>query len=95
MLGQLSWENEPDGCLDLTGRDSGPLVVVGKPGRLGSDALEDIVDERIHDAHGLGTDAGVRVDLLQDCNHVCVVEVSATRRSSIMKGLEAAHYLPL
>ena len=35
-------------------------------GGLGSDPLEQIVDERVHDAHGLGGDTGVRVDLLQD-----------------------------
>ena len=29
------------------------------------DALKDVVDEGVHDAHGLGGDAGVGVDLLQ------------------------------
>ena len=38
--------------------------------RLARDALENIVHERIHDAHGLGRDAGVRVDLLQHLVHV-------------------------
>ena len=33
--------------------------------RLASDALENVVDEGVHDSHGLGRDAGVRMDLLQ------------------------------
>ncbi len=65
VLGQLSGEEETDGGLDLSGGDGGPLVVVGQTGSLGSDALEDVVDEGVHDAHGLGADAGVGVDLLQ------------------------------
>ena len=65
MLGQLSGEEEPDSGLDFPGGDGGPLVVVGKTGGLGGDSLEDVVDERVHDAHGLGGDTGVRVDLLQ------------------------------
>merc|ERR1712115_737989 len=48
------------------GGDGGPLVVVGQTGSLGSDTFEDIVDERVHDAHGLGGDTSVGVDLLED-----------------------------
>ena len=38
--------------------------------RLARDALEDVVDEGVHDAHGFGRDAGVRVDLLQHLVYV-------------------------
>uniref|UniRef100_A0A8C0NUP3 Histone H2B n=1 Tax=Canis lupus familiaris TaxID=9615 RepID=A0A8C0NUP3_CANLF len=38
--------------------------------RLARDALEDVVDERVHDAHGLGRDARVGVHLLQHLVHV-------------------------
>ena len=65
VFGQFSGEEEPDGGLDLPGSDGGPLVVVGQFGSLGSDTLKEIVDERVHDAHGLGRDTGVRMDLLQ------------------------------
>ena len=65
VLGQLSGQEEPDGGLDLPGGDGGPLVVVGELAGLGGDALEQVVDERVHDAHGLGGDTGIRVDLLQ------------------------------
>ncbi|CAD7673699.1 unnamed protein product [Nyctereutes procyonoides] len=37
--------------------------------RLARDALEDVVDERVHDAHGLGRDARVGVHLLQHLVH--------------------------
>lgn len=66
MLGQFSGEEEPDSGLDFPGGDGGPLVVVGQTGSLGSDPLKDIVDKGVHDAHGLGGDASVGVDLLQD-----------------------------
>ena len=65
VLGQLSGEEEPDSRLDLPGGDGRPLVVVGETGGLSGDSLEDVIDERVHDAHGLGRDASVGVDLLQ------------------------------
>ena len=37
---------------------------------LASNALENVVDEGVHDSHGLGRDAGVRMDLLQHLVHV-------------------------
>ena len=70
VLGQLAGEQEPDGGLDLPGGDGRPLVVVGQAGRLGGDALEDVVDEAVHDAHRLGGNSGVGVDLLQDLVNV-------------------------
>ena len=66
VLGQLSGQQEPDGGLDLPGGDGGPLVVVGELAGLSGDPLEQVVDERVHDAHGLGGDTGVGVHLLQD-----------------------------
>ena len=66
VLGEFTGEEEPDGGLDFPGGDGGPLVVVGETGGLGGDALEDVVDEGVHDGHGLGADASVGVDLLED-----------------------------
>ena len=65
VFGQLSGEEETDSSLDFPGGDGGPLVVVGQTACLGSDPLEQIVDEGVHDGHGLGGDSGVGVDLLQ------------------------------
>jgi hypothetical protein len=65
MLGQLSGEQEAHGRLDLPTGDGRALVVVRETRGFGGDALEDVVHEAVHDAHGLTGDAGVRVDLLQ------------------------------
>ena len=65
VLGKLAGQEEPDGSLDLPGGESRPAVVVCKSAGLGSDALKDVIDEGVHDAHGLGGDTSVGVDLLQ------------------------------
>ena len=39
--------------LDFPGRDSGALVIMSQARRLACDALENVTDKRIHDAHGL------------------------------------------
>ena len=65
MFGQFTGQKQPDGGLDLAGADGRLLVVVGKAGSFGGDALEDVVDKRIHDAHGFAGDTSVRMNLLQ------------------------------
>ena len=65
VLGQLTGEEEPDSGLDLPGGDGGPLVVVGQTGSLSGDPLEDVVDEGVHDAHSLGGNTGIGVNLFQ------------------------------
>jgi hypothetical protein len=66
VLGQLSGQEETDSSLDFSGGDGGPLVVVGKTAGLSSNALKDVIDKGVHDAHGLGADTGVGVHLLED-----------------------------
>lgn len=65
MLRELSRQQKTYGRLYFAARDRRPSVIVSKTRRLGSDTLEDVVDETIHDRHGLATDASVRVDLLE------------------------------
>jgi hypothetical protein len=65
VLGELTGEHEPDGGLDLPGGEGGLLVVLGKLSGLSGNALEDVVDEGVHDGHALLGDAGVGVNLLQ------------------------------
>ena len=66
MLGELTRKHETNSRLDLAGRERGLLVVFSKVTGLAGDALEDVVDERVHDGHSLLADAGVGVDLLED-----------------------------
>ena len=66
MLAELSGEVKADSSLDLATGDRVLLVVVSQSGGLRGDTLEDVVDERVHDAHGLAGDARVGVNLLQD-----------------------------
>ena len=66
VLGQLTGQQQADGGLDLPGGDGGALVVVSQTRGLTGDALENVADEGVHDAHSLGGDPGVGVDLLQD-----------------------------
>lgn len=70
VLGKLTGQKKTHCSLNLPGGDGGTLVVVSQTARLSSDALEDVVHEGVHDAHGLGGDAGVGMDLLQDLIHV-------------------------
>lgn len=74
MLGELTGEEQADGGLDFAARDGRLLVDVGELGGLGGNALEDVVDKRVHDAHGLGGDTSVGVHLLQH-----LVDVDAVR----------------
>lgn len=66
VLGELSWEEESDGSLDLSGGQSVLSVVSNKSGGLVGDLLEDVVDEGVHDGHGSLGDTGLWVNLLQD-----------------------------
>ena len=65
MLGELAGQVEADGGLDFAAGDGVLLVVVGEARGLGGHTLEDVVDERVHDAHGLAGDARVGVHLLE------------------------------
>ena len=66
VTGELTGEEETDGGLDLAGAESVALVVADKTGAFASDALEDVTDEGVHDAHALLGDASLGVDLLED-----------------------------
>ena len=51
VFGEFTWQQQSDGGLDLPTGDGGLSVVVGQTGRLSGDALEDVVDEAVHDRH--------------------------------------------
>ena len=79
VLGKLSGEHEADGGLDLPGGKGGLLVVLGELSGLSGDALEDVVDEGVHDGHSLLGDSGVGVDLLED-----LVDVGAVALDTLL-----------
>ena len=83
MLGQLSRKVEPDSSLDFPAGDGMLLVVVGQAGSFSGNPFKDVVHERIHDAHCLGRDTSVRMDLLQDFVDVDRVRLTA-RLSSLL-----------
>ena len=65
MFGEFSREQESDRRLDFARRDRPPLVLVSKTRCLASDSFEDVVDERVHDAHCLGRHSNIRMNLLK------------------------------
>ncbi len=64
--GELSGEDELDSRLDFAGGESSPLVEADELGALSGDSVEGVVNEGVHDVHGLLADADVGVHLLQD-----------------------------
>jgi hypothetical protein len=53
VLGKLSRQQETDRGLDLSRSQSGLLVVSGKSNGFIGKTIEGVVDERVHDTHGL------------------------------------------
>ena len=78
------------GGLDLPGCDSRALVVMRQARCLASDVLENVVDEGVHDSHGLGRDAGVQMDLLQHLvrvHGVALLEAALALLAVLLLGL--------
>ena len=66
MLGELSGEDKADSGLDLPRGDGGLLGDTSKLGGLSGDLVKHVVHEGVEDGHGLGRNASVGVDLLED-----------------------------
>ena len=67
MLGELTRKDQPDGRLNLASSDAVILLVaVSQMAGLGSEPLEHVVHEGIHDGHRLHGHLGVGMNLLQD-----------------------------
>lgn len=80
MLGKFSREEEFHGSLDLFGGKGPSFVVSDELGGLNGDSLEDVVDEGVHNVHGLLADADVAVDLFEhfvDVNGECLGPASS------------------
>ena len=75
VLGELTGQEQTNGGLNLSARDRGSAVVVRQTTGLGRDALEDVVDEAVHDGHGLARDTGVGMNLLQHFVYVDAIRL--------------------
>ena len=84
VFGQFTGKKQTDSGLDLARGDGRFLVVVSKAGRFTSDALEDVIHERVHDAHGLAGDAGVWMHLLHNLVDVDGIAFLSPARSPLL-----------
>jgi len=65
VLGEFTRKHETNSRLNFSRRQSRLLVVSGKLSGLCSNALKDVIDERVHDAHTLLRDSSIGMDLLE------------------------------
>jgi hypothetical protein len=65
VLGEFTREHEADSGLDFVAREGGYLVVRRKLASFHSDALKDVIDDRVNDGHALLGDPRIRMDLLE------------------------------
>jgi len=70
VLSELTGKEEPYGSLNFPRGNGGPLVVEGETGSFDSDTFKNVVDERVHDAHGFARNTGIGVNLLEDLVNV-------------------------
>ena len=96
VFSQFTGQKQPDGSLDLARADGRLLVVMSKAGSFGGDALEDVVNERVHDAHGFAGDTSVGVNLLQhlvDVDSIAFPSLSSPLLLSISNGFSLSGFL--
>ena len=84
MLGELAGKNQPHRRLDFARGDRRLLVVASEPRRLAGELLEDVVDEAVHDSHGLAGNPNVGVDLLQHLEDVYLVGLDVALRPLLL-----------
>jgi hypothetical protein len=87
VFGKLTREQQTHSGLDLPASDGGTLVVVSETASFSGDALEDVVYEAVHDAHGLAGNTGVGVDLLEYLVDVDSITLLPLLPASLLIGL--------
>ena len=75
VLGQFSRQQKSDGCLDFSGCNGRPLVVVCEARSFGGNSFKDVVDEAVHDGHGFRRNTSIGVDLFQHLVNVDAVRL--------------------
>ena len=77
MLCKLPWKSKPYSGLNLPGSNCRLLVVAGELRCLARQFLKDIIDETVHDSHGLAGNTNVRVNLLENLEDIDLVGLHA------------------
>ena len=95
VLGELTRENKTSSSHDLSGGDGVTLVVASDVAGLSGNAVEDIVDEGVHDGHGTLADASVGVDMTENLEDVggVAVKAAAVLAGSLLVTLDAGGLL--
>ena len=93
VLGKLAREHKSHTRLHLAGGQSGFLVVAGQAACLDTQALEHVLDERVHDGHSALGDAGIGVHLLQHLKDVGGVALDALLLPGDGSGLSGFSFL--
>ena len=65
MSGQFSWQDQLDCRLNFSGGEGPSLVEADEFGAFSGDSVEGVMNEGVHDVHGLLGDSDVWVHLLQ------------------------------
>ena len=65
MLGELTWEQQFDGTLNLSAGQRSFSVISYQLARLKCQSIKGVIDEGVHDVHGFLGDPDLWVDLLQ------------------------------
>ena len=84
VFSQLTGQQQTNSSLNFATADGWTLVVVSQTWSFSGNALEDVVDERVHDAHGLAGNSGIGVYLLENFVHVDAEAFLATRPALLL-----------
>ena len=77
MLCELPYERNPYSALNLSGSNGWLLVVLSKLQCLAHQFFKYIIDEVVHDSHGLVGNTNMRVDLLENLEDIDLVGLHA------------------
>lgn len=66
MFGKFSWKQQTDRCLNFTRRYCGSFVLMSKSWGLSCNSFKQIVEKRIHDAHCLGWNTNIWMNLFKN-----------------------------
>ena len=93
VLGKLSRKDQTASSLDWPGRDCLLLVVGSETRSFSSNSLKEIIDEGVHDGHGLLGDTNIGVNLLQHLVDVRAISLLPCLLPHLLLGSSLATFL--